>query len=244
MQKRTPLFLLFTAILTLSIAITAFAAGTQYRISAINVILTVPDGLYSLTRNVSEGNKALEILDADPEELYAVYQQKGIYLDAFPQDLSYELVLVATEVDDDDFTTLSDEALADYESSLIEEYAAMENETLLSVSQYMGNETPYLVTSSYYKDDYVSSYAIKYYTVVDHTGYHYILQTNDTELTDEHLSMLNQLVDSAQYTEVSASVTESPFFTSIMETLIGGGISIGILVLILFLLIRGSQKKL
>lgn len=243
MKKRNPAILLLSIIFSLSITIMAYAAGTQYKISDINVILTVPEGLYSLTRNVSEGNIAVEILDAKPEELYALYQHKGIYLNAFPEDLSYEIILVASKTDEDDFMAMTDDELKEFENSLIKEYETMENEALLSVSQYTGNGTDYIVTSSYYKDNYVSSYAIKYSTVKNNTNYSYILQTNDTELSDEHISILNSLIDSAEYTYVRSSVTESPIFTTIMEKLIGGGLTIVILSAILFLLTRSTKKR-
>lgn len=241
-MKKQNILLLFTTILTLSMALTAFAAGMEYKISAINVIVTVPEGLYSLGRNVSEGNPALEILDAKPEELYAVYQQKGIYLDAFPKDLSYEIVLVATSVTDADFIKLTEPELQEYTSTLQNEYESMENETLLSVSQYTGGSTDYLVTSSHYEDDYVTSYAMKYYTTKNGIGYNYIIQTNGDEISEEHINMINQLIDSAQYTTVSASISESPFFTMMMEYLIGGGLSIIALAFVLFLLMKSSKK--
>lgn len=243
MKKINPALLLLSIIFSLSIAITAYAAGAQYKISDINVILTVPDGLYSLTRNVSAGNRAVEILDAKPEELYALYQHKSIYLDAFPEDLSYEIILVASKTDEDDFVAMTEAELKEFENSLISEYETVENETLLSVSQYSGNGTDYIVTSSYYKDDYVSSYAIKYSTVKNSFNYSYILQTNDTELNDEHITAINSLIDSAEYTYVRSSITESPVFTTIMESLIGGGLSIAILAAILFLLTKSTKKR-
>lgn len=243
MRYKKPLLLLLTTLLTMSIFITAFAAGTTQKISAINVVLTVPEGLYSLTRNVSAGNPALEILDAQPEELLGIYQQKGIYLDIFPSDLSYEIVLAASAVEDENFKILSEEELMDYANSLATQYENMEYETLLSVSQYTGNGTPYLVTSSFYEDSNLSSYAVKYYTVVDGIGYNYILQTNNTEITEEHTAVITGILDSAEYKEVKASVSESPFFMTIMETVIGGGLTIAALVLLLWLLTRSTKKK-
>lgn len=243
MRYKKPLLLLLTTFLTMSIFITAFAAGTTQKISAINVVLTVPEGLYSLTRNVSAGNKALEILDAEPEELLGIYQQKGIYLDIFPADLSYEIVLAAAAVEDEDFKILSEEEVMDYANSLAAQYESMEYETLLSVSQYTGNGTPYLVTSSFYEDSIVSSYAVKYYTVVNGIGYNYILQTNGTELTEEITAVITSILDSAEYREVKASLNESPFFMTILETLIGGGLTIGALVLVLWLLTKSTKKK-
>lgn len=240
-KKRT--ILLLSILTTMSIAFTAFAADLQYNISAINLSITVPDGLNALTRNVSEGNPALSILDAKPEELMAVYQQKGIYLDLFPNDLTYEIVLVATKVQDKDFEMLSEAELEDYKNTLLKDYETMENETLLSVSQYESNGTNYLVTSSVFEDTAFSSHAVKYYTVKNGIGYHYILQTNQTELTAEHTKQIESLLSTAQYQHVKGSLWESPFFTTIFETLVGGGLSIALLLLIIFLLNRSTKKK-
>lgn len=243
MKKNNTLILLFTTIMIMSISITAYAKDTTQKISAINVSVTVPDGLYYLTRNVSEGNRAVEILDASPEELYAVYQQKGIYLDIFPEDIAYEIVLCANKTTDSNTTKMTDEELTAYENNLKKEYENMEHEELLYVSQYSAASADYIVTSSYYSDDNVTTYATKYYTVKDGFAYNYILQTNGTETTDEQINVLNSIVGSAQYEKLHSSITESPVYSLVMEYIIGGGISVAALLAIAYLLNRSAKKN-
>lgn len=225
------------------IPVQASAADNNYPISDINVIVDTPADLYTLTRNVSKGNRGVEILDTEPEKLYAVYQQRHIYLDVFPEDLSYEILLTAVGSNEPDSAALSEEELQAYADSVKSMYDQYESEEFMGVTTYSHNGINYTVTLGRHMEEIFSAYTVDYQTIKNGIKYDYILQTNNIEPNDEILGKLLYIIDSANYTPVKASITESPFFTLIKEYVIGGGITIGILFLIIYLVNRSSKKN-
>lgn len=244
-MKKKLFTVLITSMMILSMTVLIFAAEKEYKISAINLIVNVTEDLNVLTRNVSEGNPALEILNAEPVELQNTYLQNHIYLDAFPDDLSYEILVTATRINTSgsrNFNELEESEFKDYFDRLTEEYNASENEELIHMDIYQNNTTKYVYTYTHNTLNNVSSYIARYYTVMDGYNYHYTLQTNDLEIDDTLSATLQSIVDSAQYTEVKSSITESGLFMEIYETFIGFGFTVVILGIVLFLLIRSSKK--
>ncbi|MDD6573270.1 MAG: hypothetical protein PUF12_12875 [Thermoflexaceae bacterium] len=244
-MKKRFLTALFTSMIILSTTILVFAEEKEYSISAINLILNVTDELNVLTRNVSEGNPALEILDADAIELQNSYLQNHVYLDAFPDNLQYEILVTATDVNNSqakNFSELSEADFMDYCDKLTEQFASSEKESLLEMKIYENDTTKYVYTYTHSTFDDVSVYAAKYYTVMNGYNYNYTLQSNDLPIDGTLSTQLKDIVDSAQYTEVKSSITESGLFMELYETFIGFGITVLVLGVLLFLLIRSTKK--
>ena len=218
---------------------------TEYKISAIDLTLSVTDELNVLTRNVSNGNPALDILDADAVELQNSYLQNHIYLNAFPDNLSYEILITSTDVHNSDaknFSELSEEDFTDYMATVTAEYEKIESEELISINLYENGTTKYVCTYTHSTLNDVSSYVIKYYTVMNGRNYNYIMQTDDLEIDDTLSFIMQNIVDSAQYTEVESSITESGLFMELYETFIGFGLTVIVLGGILFMLTRTGKK--
>lgn len=244
-MKKRFLTALFTSMIILSASILVHAAEKEYPISAINLIVTVTDELNVLMRNVSEGNPALDILDADAIELQNSYLQNHVYLDAFPNSLQYEILITATDVNNSgarNFSELSEDDFKDYCDNLSKQYASGENETLIEMKIYENDTTKYVYTYTHSTLDDVSSYIEKYYTVMNGYNYNFTMQTNDLEIDETLSAQLKSIVDSAQYTEVKSSITDSGLFMELYETFIGFGLTVLILGFILFLLIRSTKK--
>lgn len=244
-MKKRFLTALFTSMIILATTILVFAEEKEYSISAINLILNVTDELNVLTRNVSEGNPALEILDADAIELQNSYLQNHVYLDAFPDNLQYEILVTATDVNNSqakNFSELSEADFMDYCDKLTEQFASSEKESLLEMKIYENDTAKYIYTYTHSTFDDVSVYAAKYYTVMNGYNYNYTLQSNDLPIDGILSTQLKDIVDSAQYTEVKSSITESGLFMELYETFIGFGITVLVLGVLLFLLIRSTKK--
>lgn len=229
-----------------SVTVTALAEDKEYKISAINLIVTVAEDLNVLTRGVSESNPALEILDTNAVTLQNSFVQNNIYLDVFPDDLSYEILVTATELENKEnagFDTLTDDELKEFMNRLSEEFAESDNEELLSMDIYENNLTKYIHLSTHFTSDDVSVYTERYYTIMNGFNYYFTLQTNDLEISSELSSILTAMVSSAQYTEVKSSLSESGLFNEVYEMLMGFGLTVLILGTILFMITRKPKKN-
>ncbi len=240
-MKRKFLSVFLTIIMILSMTSTAFAEDKEYKISAINLIVTVTEPLNVLTRGVSESNPALEILDTDAVTMQNSFVQNNIYLDVFPDDLSYEILVSATELENKDkagFNTLSDTELEEFMNRLSGDFASNENEELLFMELYENDVTKYIHLSTHFTLDDTSVYTERYYTVMNGFNYYFTLQTDNIEIGSELSSILTSMVNSAQYTEVKSSLTESGLFNEVYEMFIGFVLTVLILGTILFMVTR------
>ncbi len=240
-MNRKFLSVFLTIIMILSMTSTAFAEDKEYKISAINLIVTVTEPLNVLTRGVSESNPALEILDTDAVTMQNSFVQNNIYLDVFPDDLSYEILVSATELENKDkagFNTLSDTELEEFMNRLSGDFASNENEELLFMELYENDVTKYIHLSTHFTLDDTSVYTERYYTVMNGFNYYFTLQTDNIEIGSELSSILTSMVNSAQYTEVKSSLTESGLFNEVYEMFIGFVLTVLILGTILFMVTR------
>ncbi|MCM1468415.1 MAG: hypothetical protein NC086_09720 [Alistipes sp.] len=243
------LTLFLTMMMVVSVHAAVLAEDKEYKLSAIDLIVSVDGDLNALTRGVSESNPALEILGTDAVSMQNIYIRNNIYLDVFPDDMRYEILITATELADKEnagFDTLEDAALLEYMERLNEEFAAAPNSELLSMDLYENDVTKYIHTSTLttqeLSDRTVSVYAERYYTVMNGFNYYFTLQTNDPEMGGGLSSTLTAMVNSAQYTELKSSLGESGFFNEMYEMFMGFGLTVLILGTILFLITRKPKR--
>ena len=102
----------------------------------------------------------------------------------------------------------------------------------------------YIHTYSHNKKSDISVYVSKYHTVMNGFSYDFIIQTNDIEINenDKMNQQFLEIIDSAQFTQVKSSITESSIFMEMYETFIGFGLTVLILGVIIFLM-SGKSKK-
>lgn len=246
MKKRTlTAFLTAMIMLSMTVLTSAAAAYSEYKISAIDLTLNVSDELNVLTRSVSESHPALEILETDAVTLRNTYSYNNIYLNAFPDDLTYEILVTSTEINNTEavnFSDMDNSQFDEYCKTLEDAYASNENEELLELSIYENDTTKYVCTYTHSTLENVSVYAKRYYTVMNGFNYNFIIQTDDMEITpaieEEFLSIIN----SAVYAPLKGSITESGLFMDMFETFVGFGLTVLILGTIIFLLNRKPKK--
>ena len=133
--------------------------------------------------------------------------QNNIYLDVFPDDLSYEILVTSVPLANKEstgFDTLEDAALQEYMEQLSGELSAAENTELLFMDLYENETTKYIHTGTHTVTQVssrdVSVYTERYYTVMKGFNYYFTLQTNDVEIDSGLSSILTAMVNRAQYT--------------------------------------------
>ena len=236
----------FRRILALSLVFTlmfttiCFAADKQkeFRFSDLDVIITVPSGLYTATRATTSSDPVIEMLElSDAAELRASLESNFIYLEVFPQDKSYEILLQGFSNADEvkDFNDLSDEEIIKYanEQSL-NNNASFEIQTI--------NNVKYLVTKTFVQEALNKVYATKYTTIKNKKTITLILQSKEEQngtMKEQFDSMLNSI----KFEKVDASLSENPFFTEIFNSVAAYLIFFAILGIILFFVVRVDKKN-
>ena len=99
MKKSNKIFTFFAivlAIITLAIPpLVSVAADKTYKFSAIDLKISVPEGLICFTQTTTGNNAYLEKIGAnDANEVQNAMKASNIYLEAFSDDISYEIAVV------------------------------------------------------------------------------------------------------------------------------------------------------
>lgn len=243
-----PVMLMIAALVLPSV--TAMAADSSYKFSAIDLKLNVPEELICFTQTTTGNNAYLKDIGAeDANEVQNAMRASNIYLEAFSKDLSYEIAVVGIKAG----SSLSnlDELGQDELSGMFLNYIDSENskqedsltETMTGKAIDTINDRPYFRTEvTSVSDEKQTIYTRKYYTVTRGYIYMYSLQSKDNEITEDMVNDILHIINSAQYTSVKKSIFENGVFTETLSSILTVAIPIAILVAIYLLITKVGKK--
>lgn len=222
-----------------------YAATKEYSFSALNTQVNIPSELSVFTRSVTSADPGLDLIDTTADKLHVMFEQYNIYLEAFPSDVSYEIVVSGNDAPEDakNFNeignSLLNEQLQDYKAKC----EAVDTDEINDVTTYKNNTTNYFQTDFKSVSNGVTVYVRKYYTIMQGKEISFTIQSNGKELTDEQISQLQEIVDGAQFKEIKESITESPIFTEITGYLIGILITVAVLGGLVYVVNKSNKKQ-
>lgn len=239
------------AIIMLAIPpLVSVAADKIYKFSAIDLKISVPEGLICFTQTTTGNNAYLEKIGAnDANEVQNAMKASNIYLEAFSDDISYEIAVVGMKAGTSlpDLDELDKDTLDNYFKEYI---SSEESKSDDSLSETMtDNNIDIINNHPYFRTDVTSVssengtiYTRKYYTVTRGYIYIYSLQSKENQITSDMTDDIEYMINSAQYTNVSKSVFENGIFTETLSTILTVGIPIVILLAIYFLITKVGKK--
>lgn len=239
------------AIIMLAIPpLVSVAADKIYKFSAIDLKISVPEGLICFTQTTTGNNAYLEKIGAnDANEVQNAMKASNIYLEAFSDDISYEIAVVGMkagtslpDLDELDKDTL-DNYFKEYISSEESKSDDLLSETMTDNNIDIINNHPYFRTDvTSVSSENGTIYTRKYYTVTRGYIYIYSLQSKENQITSDMTDDIEYMINSAQYTNVRKSVFENGIFTETLSTILTVGIPIVILLAIYFLITKVGKK--
>lgn len=239
------------AIITLAIPpLVSVAADKTYKFSAIDLKISVPEGLICFTQTTTGNNAYLEKIGAnDANEVQNAMKASNIYLEAFSDDISYEIAVVGMKAGSSlpDLDGLDKDTLDNYFKEYISSEQAKSDDSLSETMTDNNidtiNDHPYFRTDvTSVSSDNGTIYTRKYYTVTRGYIYIYSLQSKENQITSDMTDNIEYMINSAQYTNVRKSVFENGIFTETLSTILTVGIPIVILLAIYFLITKVGKK--
>lgn len=226
------------------------AADKTYKFSAIDLKISVPEGLICFTQTTTGNNAYLEKIGAnDANEVQNAMKASNIYLEAFSDDISYEIAVVGMKAGSSlpDLDELDKDTLDNYFKEYI---SSEESKSDDSLSETMtDNNIDIINNHPYFRTDVTSVssengtiYTRKYYTVTRGYIYIYSLQSKENQITSDMTDDIEYMINSAQYTNVRKSVFENGIFTETLSTILTVGLPIVILLAIYFLITKVGKK--
>ena len=230
-------FLTFMASVILSVTMIStlcLAAVKEYTFSDLNTSVKINSDLFVVTRATTSSDPALGILDVSIEELHVMLETNNVYLEAFPEDMSFEIVLAGGAARDDakDFSALGDEEIIN----------SIEHTDNGKYSVETINNIRYLV-AEVSSDEPGNAYYVYKYTTVDKGIATTLSLQSEKKPDNETLLYFKEAVGSLERREIKSSLTENPYFTELATTIMGMAVVIGGLGFILFIFIRVDKNN-
>lgn len=227
----------------------------SFKFSDIDLSINVPKELISFTRTTTNNNSYLNKLGADDASVLTNNMiANKIYLEAVPEDVSYEIVVYGNTASKGlgNLNELTEEELNSLYNEYIESQSSIENDNIkeeLEESELIRiNDIPYFVTKIHSVSNDVTVYSQKYYTVVRGYIYTYAIQSKTNQVSYDMTRNAESIISSAEYAKVKKSLLENTIVSETLSNIITVGIPIILLIIILFILVKvgpkGRAKKL
>ena len=223
----------------------------SFQFSAINLKIEVPKELICFTQSTTNNNSYLELIGAsDASEVQTSMIANNCYLEAVDSDMTYELAITGVKANDtlSDFNTLSSEELTELFNSYVEAESNLETE--YKEEEILDSEIVYYNDQAFFMTDIKSTttegvvvFAKKYYTVANGYIYNFAIQTNTEAVTEDMITNMEVILNSAQFVEVKSSILENGIVSETLSVIVTAAIPIIILALIVYFIRIGNKKK-
>lgn len=229
----------------------AYAAGdtNDFKFSDIDLSIKVPKELICFTRTTTNNNSYLEKLGVDEASVLTNNMiANKIYLEAVPEDVSYEIVVYGNTASKglSNLNELSEDDLNSLYNEYVASQSAIDNDNIkeeLESSELIRiNDIPYFVTNIHSVSNDVTVYSQKYYTVVRGYIYTYSVQSKTNRVSDDMTANAKSIISSAEYTKVRKSILENTIVSETLSNIITVGLPILILAAILFIILKIGPK--
>lgn len=229
----------------------AYAAGdtNDFKFSDIDLSIKVPKELICFTRTTTNNNSYLEKLGVDEASVLTNNMiANKIYLEAVPEDVSYEIVVYGNTASKglSNLNELSEDDLNSLYNEYVASQSAIDNDNIkeeLESSELIRiNDIPYFVTNIHSVSNDVTVYSQKYYTVVRDYIYTYSVQSKTNRVSDDMTANAKSIISSAEYTKVRKSILENTIVSETLSNIITVGLPILILATILFIILKIGPK--
>ena len=277
-RLKTSAACIFTAVITLiltaSTPITAYcssngADGSQssfadensdnteyvdYTFPQINTQISIPKSMITFTNSVTSADPNLNKIGASADQLRIMFDKNNLYLEAMPENLSYEVILGGIKKNDvKNFKDMSAEELRQAYNDYEAKCRSASMDTVYSMTTYRTGDNIYFVEDFSTLSNDVTVYSRKYYTIAENCEIYISLQTkmlsagdsNDssTYVFDEAAAAVaRDIVDRVSYSPMKEHFTDTSMFSELFGYILGIVVTIGVLALILLLLTKSTSK--
>lgn len=135
------------------------------------------------------------------ERLSSLMSERSIYLNAWDNDVNYEIIVTMTESLLEDYNQLSDTTLNGLVSALETEYAAM-GVTLIRSDLYQHSQAKFARIYISQPNNGGTAYGLQYNTVYDGKAINITLQSYSGEVDSDKEAIIQKIVDTAHFYQI------------------------------------------
>jgi hypothetical protein len=197
MKRILTTLLIFCFVLCL-LPVSAFAATGTYDLDELGMSIELPSDHVVFTRDIKANDPNLSAYGLTKDGLSSLMQERSIYLNAWDEDINYEIIITMMDSPLADYNLLSDTTLAAVVSSFETEYAGA-GITFIRSDIYQHSQAKFAKIYISQPNNGETAYGLQYNTVYNDKAINITMQSYSGKIDSNKESILKKIVDTVHF---------------------------------------------
>ena len=197
MKRILTTLLIFCFVLCL-LPVSAFAATGTYDLDELGMSIELPSDHVVFTRDIKANDPNLSAYGLTRDGLSSLMQERSIYLNAWDEDINYEIIITMMDSPLADYNLLSDTTLAAVVSSFETEYAGA-GITFIRSDIYQHSQAKFAKIYISQPNNGETAYGLQYNTVYNDKAINITMQSYSGKIDSNKESILKKIVDTVHF---------------------------------------------
>lgn len=214
MKRILTTLLIFCFVLCL-LPVSAFAATGTYDLDELGMSIELPSDHVVFTRDIEANDPNLSAYGLTKEGLSSLMQERSIFLNAWDEDVNYEIIITMMDSPLEDYNLLSDTTLAAVVSSFETEYASA-GITFIRSDIYQHSQAKFAKIYISQPNNGETAYGLQYNTVYNGKAINITMQSYSEKIDANKESILKKVVDTVHFNtdpQLTSPPTQTEAFT-------------------------------
>ena len=217
MRRLVSFFSVLIVVIIASPLLALAAGSTTYDLDDLGLSIVIPDSYIVFTRSIKSNDPHLSEYGLTKDGMESLMKERNIYLNAWDEEVNFEIIVTMTENSIKNFSPMSDTVLETLATSLSDQYRKV-GISFIKSEVYQHQQAKFLKIYISQPNNDMTVYGLQYYTVYDGKAINITLQSYSGDIDASKESVIKSIVDSIQfYTDpIQNSVpTQTPSFVFI-----------------------------
>lgn len=197
MKRILTTLLIFCFVLCL-LPVSAFASTGTYDLDELGMSIELPSDHVVFTRDIKANDPNLSAYGLTKDGLSSLMQERSIYLNAWDEDINYEIIITMMDSPLADYNLLSDTTLAAVVSSFETEYAGA-GITFIRSDIYQHSQAKFAKIYISQPNNGETAYGLQYNTVYNDKAINITMQSYSGKIDSNKESILKKIVDTVHF---------------------------------------------
>ncbi len=193
----------------------AFAANTTYELDELGMSIELPSNHVVFTRDIKANDPNLSAYGLTKDGISSLMLERSIYLNAWDEDVNYEIIVTMVDSPFEDYNQFSDTTLNGFVSALETEYASM-GITFIRSDLYQHSQAKFAKIYISQPNNGDTAYGLQYHTVYNGKAINITLQSYSGEIDSSREAIIQEIVDTIRFDtepQFSAPPAQTKAFT-------------------------------
>lgn len=176
----------------------AFAANSTYELDELGMSIELPSDHVVFTRDIKANDLNLIAYGLTKDGLSSLMQERSIYLNAWDEDINYEIIVTMLDSPFEDYNQFSNTSLSAFVSALDTEYAGL-GITMIRSEFYQHSQAKFAKIYISQPNNGETAYGLQYHTVYDGKAINITLQSYSGKIDSSKEAVLKKIVDTVHF---------------------------------------------